>query len=663
MHLATSTESGRSSGPDKRVDERSTRELAHSASTGVLVLLCAVTWMLSHGYRGIFHDASLYTLQALAHSSPESLSQDVFLRLGSQDRYSIFSPLYATVSQGLGTESAAALLTLALQASLLTCAWLLARAVMSAPLALLGVSVLIAIPGDYGSDRVFTCIESFLTPRMAAEALVLGSLAAALNARTVLALVLVAVGALIHPIMASAGIAALLYLHFVIPHPRRALVLVATATLSLLVLAFALTAGIGGRFDDTWLALVKDRSPYLFLAHWTFDDWSRVSVTVATLTVGALTLPGGRGRSLCQTALVTTVGGLALTLVTCDLLHLILFTQLQPWRWQWLGTAVGALLLPQILGLRWQSGTAGRATMLLLVAAWVFGLDEFALVASAAAVLSASVAQRLTSREARFVLWGAVGMLAIAIAWRVATNLEFTDVHYLEASVPLWLRRAMSFAHDGTAPIALIALAWWLGRSDSRRPGLIVLAILATAACAVLVPLTWTSWTTPEYPRELVARFAAWRRIIPPGAEVFWPESPVSAWLLLDRPSYLSAIQTSGLVFSRDAALEMQRRADVLKPSLPPTLFLDWSSGGTGLRLSSEQLLGVCRLAAFEFLVTSADLNIAPAAFLRSNSGPASKGMRLYRCPLHPRESRTSRDFLIGRLPAGVYARAAAAST
>jgi hypothetical protein len=604
----------------------------------VVLLLCTVTWMLSHGYRGIFHDAGLYTLQALAHSSPESLSQDVFLRLGSQDRYSIFSPIYAALIHLVGTEYAAALLTLAFQASLLVCAWLLARAVMSIPLALLGMSVLIAIPGDYGADRVFTCIEPFLTPRMAAEALVLGSVAAALNSRTALALALVAAAALIHPIMACAGIAALLYLYSVNPHPRKAAASVAAAILVVLIVAYALPAGIGGRFDGAWLALVKDRSPYLFLAHWALDDWSRVGVTLATLTVGALTLPAGRMRSLCQTALATTMAGLGLTLIACDMLHLVLPTQLQPWRWQWLGTVVGALLLPQILCLQWQSGAAARATALLLLAAWIFGLDEFALVASAAAVLSASFAPRLTSREARLVLWGAVGMLAIAVVWRVATNLEFTEVHYLEASMPLWLRRAMSFSHDGTAPMALIALAWWLCRSANGRPSLIVLATLVTVACVALLPPTWVRWTSREFPPPLTAQFAPWRRIIPPEAEVLWPESPLSAWLLLDRPSYLSATQTSGLVFSRGAALEMQRRAQALSPILPPSLFLGWNTGGSGLALSSQQLLGICQLAAFDFLVTSADLKVPAAAFIPSQTGPASKGLRLYRCPVRPRE-------------------------
>jgi hypothetical protein len=599
----------------------------------VLLLLCAISWMLSHAYRGIFHDATLYTLQALAHSSPESLSQDVFLRFGSQDRYSIFSSLYAAVTQLLGMEPAAALLTLLLQASLICCAWFLARAVSAAPWALLGVAVLVAIPGDYGSDRVFTCLEPFLTPRMAAEALVLGGLAAAFSARTALAWMLIAAAALIHPIMASAGIAALLSVHFVIPHPRRALALAIPAILLLLVLAYSLPGGIGGRFDAAWLGLVKERSPYLFLAHWALDDWSRACVSLATLIVGTLTLPVGRARTVCQAALMTTLAGLGLTLIACDFLHLVLLTQLQPWRCQWLGTVAAALMLPLILGQQWQSGTAGRATVLLLVSAWVFAVDEFALIASLAAVLSAAGARRMTSRQGRLVFWGAVSMLAIATVWRVATNFEFTEIHYLEASVPLWLRRAMSFWRDGTAPVAVVALAWWLCQSARGRPGLMAFAALATAFCAALLPATWAQWTMREYPSQFAAQLAPWRRIIPPGTNVFWPESPASPWLLLDRPSYLSAIQTSGLVFSRDAAMELERRANALKPVLQPNLFLGWNGGGTALRLSSEQLLDVCRLGVFEFLVTVTDLNLPPAAFLPAQSGPASKGLRLYHCP------------------------------
>jgi hypothetical protein len=72
----------------------------------VLMLLGVTTWALSHAYAGIFHDAGLYTLQALARLSPESLSSDVFLKFGSQDRFTLFSPIYAATAHWLGVEPA-----------------------------------------------------------------------------------------------------------------------------------------------------------------------------------------------------------------------------------------------------------------------------------------------------------------------------------------------------------------------------------------------------------------------------------------------------------------------------------------------------------------------------------------------------------------------------
>src|ERR1700694_3272409 len=77
----------------------------------VLLLLCVIAWALSHGYRGIFHDAGLYTLQALARLAPAALGQDVFLRFGSQDRYTIFSPIYADFRRPKGMGAAAATLS------------------------------------------------------------------------------------------------------------------------------------------------------------------------------------------------------------------------------------------------------------------------------------------------------------------------------------------------------------------------------------------------------------------------------------------------------------------------------------------------------------------------------------------------------------------------
>jgi len=68
-----------------------------------------------------------------------------------------------------------------------------------------------------------------------------------------------------------------------------------------------------------------------------------------------------------------------------------------------------------------------------------------------------------------------------------------------------------------------------------------------------------------QFPPQQLARFGGFRERIPPGSNVFWPESPVAVWILLERPSYLSVIQTSGMVFSRPSALELERRADALR--------------------------------------------------------------------------------------------------
>jgi hypothetical protein len=622
----------------------------------VVGLLGIATWALSHSYRGIFHDAGLYTLQALAHLHPDSLQEDVFLKFGSQDGFTIFSPVYAFASRLLGVEPTAAILTLLLQWALLAGAWALARAVMPLSMAILGVAVLIAVPGDYGADRIFTCIEPFLTPRMAAEALVLASLAAALRQRRILSVALGIAAVVIHPIMAMAGACALVCLYLGKPKPLFTGVLALGGLTALALAAFVMPPGEWGRFDAGWLALVQNRSPYLFIAHWQLDDWSRAAVTLATLTVGLRVLPDHRARTLSLIALITVLTGLALTFIACDLLHLVLLTQLQPWRWQWLGTIVAAVLLPQMVCALWQNAPPENRTMerrttaLLLISAWVFASNPYALFASTAALATLVLLRKLKPGEARWVYFGACGLLVIAVVWRLGSDLEFTDAHYLDPNIPLWIRRASSFTHDGTAPIAAFSLAFWLARMQRGRAALLLLGGLAAAACATAFPQTWKSWTLREFSPQQVARFSGFRERIPPGSNVFWPESPVAVWVLLERPSYLSVIQTSGMVFSRRTAFELERRADALSGAINPRSFMSWAAG-SAMMLSQRQLKQTCETGAVEYLVTPSDLGVAPVAEVPATSGSASKNIRLYRCPVPP------------PAPAAAQALAAAAST
>jgi hypothetical protein len=580
--------------------------------------------MLVHPYEGIFHDANLYTLQALARLHPESLTQDVFLHFGSQDRFTLFSPLYAAAIRLLGVDHAAALLTWLSQLLLIGAAGWLARSLMPALLAWLGVALVIALPGDYGPDRIFACIEPFLTPRMGAEACTLAAVAAAFSGRRVWCLALLAAALLLHPVMGAAGVAVVFAAFVALPRPAWAAVLVKLGGIWLLLSAYALPAGEWGRLDADWFNLASQRSPYLFLSYWRLEDWSRAGIVLITLLAGSITLDSldSKARLLCRAAALTLIGGLVLTGLACDTWHLALFTQMQPWRWQWLAALAAALTLPLIFFRSWHSGTAGRITALLLLAGWVFGPGEVAIVASLCALLSLTFG-RLSSPELRLIFWGSCAMLGLALLWRVAANLEFTDVHYMDAALPLWLRRARSFAHDGIAPAVVIGVAAWI-LERPRPAGSWACAAFAVAAIGILLPSTWQAWNAAEFPQLEIERFAAWRQVIPNGEDVFWGESPLSSWVLLNRPNYISGLQTSGMIFSRAAALELQRRARTLSASIGLPTFLSWNGAGAHLSLSPAELQGICRVGAFAYLVTGADLGMQPVAELDK--------LKLYRC-------------------------------
>src|SRR5580658_565279 len=205
----------------------------------VLVALgCLVVafWLLLHPYRGLEHDSVLYAVLALSRLHPAALGHDLFVRYGTQDSFTIFSPLFAAEIRAVGLEPAAAIMTFITHVAFLGATWLLARRLMSPSLALLAVGLVVVVPSWYGSNSVFAYFEAFLTPRQSAEAFALAGLAAALGARQVLAGSCMLVAMLLHPIIAAAGVTAWIVLSAGMARPRLAMIITA-------VLAVALTAG------------------------------------------------------------------------------------------------------------------------------------------------------------------------------------------------------------------------------------------------------------------------------------------------------------------------------------------------------------------------------------------------------------------------------------
>src|SRR5262245_9578944 len=90
-------------GPPQTWLERVTRlvdELAGRRAS-LLALLLALN-ALARPYAGLVHDAQLYGLQVLNQLEPERYGDDLFLRFGSQDQYSLFSRALAPVVAFVG---------------------------------------------------------------------------------------------------------------------------------------------------------------------------------------------------------------------------------------------------------------------------------------------------------------------------------------------------------------------------------------------------------------------------------------------------------------------------------------------------------------------------------------------------------------------------------
>lgn len=582
-----------------------------------LGLLVLAAWMLEHPYRGLVHDSTTYSLVALARIHPDSLGGDLFLRYGSQDQYTIFTPVYAGAVRLLGLEPAAAVLTLLVQIAFFAAAGCLARRLMPTRQAFLAVGLLVALSCTYGADRIFSATEEFLTPRMLSEAFVLLGLLAALSDRFWVATACIVCAAVLHPIMAAAGIFLLFCLYLGARNPRLAVICVVAATVGIILVSFTISVAPLARFDPAWQHVLDDRFRFLFPSRWLSQDWGRLSVPCSVLVIGWVTHSEPLVRKICTAALITAVAGLVLTLLLSDTLHIQIATQMQMWRWAWLSNVLAVLMLPVIVAPKWAAGGAHRASCLLLAAAWICIEEPFALAVSTLATGCAWGASRVKARETqRMILLGSVGVLVITLLMFVGS---------VATEPGAWA--------DGSRFViaALLVLGWWAGERVNPRYA-VGLVLLSAGACAAAAPSAYQTWTYTQYPANERAAFASWRARIPPQASVLWPDVPMGAWYLLGRSDYWSVNQGVGSVFNRATALEALRRERVAGPLLAPGQQADHNSHASGTALTRVGLQMSCRSSDLEYVATWIDLGPTPFPAIAPVQGHPERLMRLYSC-------------------------------
>ena len=453
----------------------------------------AAIWLLTHEYVGLGGDGTLYTFMALNRATRGLFDTDLFLRYGSQDAYSIFSPIYGALIAAVGVLKANITLLVVAHLLWLTGAWLLTHRLLRGLVGHLAFLLVCAMPLTYGGASFLAAGEPFLTSRPFAEAFVLIALARLLSRAWITAAIALALAAAFHPLVALAGLgAAVVALAIRRPvwlwaAPVGAALLLGAAFVHVEPFSRALVT-----MDDAWFGAVKRYNSFVLITTWTGVDWARAVCAVTPCAVAALWTRGLR-RGVFAGAAVVCALALPITLIGGDVARDALIVQLQLWRTGWLCTVIQLPALV-VIWLRLRRRPMGRliaalaaapSLMLTLVfedAAWAPALI-ISLLGLVMAVLAKT--RRLPSLDPG---WERRCLIAIAIL--PAANIV------IQAALMGWLtifaiKLGLVLPNEPNflpARLALLAGAWTLTRRSPRQfsAGLAAVAVVFIAGA-----LTW----------------------------------------------------------------------------------------------------------------------------------------------------------------------------
>lgn len=559
------------------------RRLADQPVTLFLLLLALNG--LARPYWNCAHDARLYSLQVINQAEDGAFADDVFLRYGSQDQFSIFSRVVGPLAAAFGVRSTFFALYLLFNTYFIWGLFSLVRRLFADPV--ISTSALIfLVVGDlyYGGHGIFTVHEQFFTPRLVAVALVLHAFERLLAQRFFATFLLLALAMAVHPLMAFGGVLISVgYVAWLFLGPRIFLggvgVSLLAAMLVLLIPPVALK--LFGQIDDDWHEMVRLAVLYNYPDAWSGIDWINHVVAFGLGIAASVWLFRSdpvRAPFFVIATLVAAVG-LAMTTFASMSPYALLF-QGQPYRVEWVLKIVQIPLGFMVIA-RWGQATSLSAKFVTL------GLGAFFLVCSYApqevvlclfALPPAVYCWRFVDKPTRpdWWWWSALSaMLIAAAAWMVYrwgfiiaerdAILGYYDradfFRVLTQCVPpaLWLTGAVLLFSRFRTASALKAMRW------------------GCAVCALAIPsLVFGLDLSPQgrilatrhgadiaFAHEVIAKSSRDPRRVPTVYSSLGRAEMV--WLDLHATSYFDPVQTAGVMFNRNTAFELRRRIDLVR--------------------------------------------------------------------------------------------------
>ena len=548
------------------------RSIIASNTTLFLMLLTVNAWALP--YAGLVHDARLYGIQAVNRVEEGSFAGDLYLQFGSQDRYTLFSNVAAPLVQALGLKPAFFLIYLVSSAVFL---WGTQRLILvlceDRLLASLALFFLATTHMTFAGLENFYINENFVTPRLAANGLVLWALALVIERKSWNALALIVLALALHPLMACSGL-----LIFVVYVGSQRFTKWHALVLGLMLLAGgallcsdSLAGRLLGRMDVEWRDVVRRTSPYNFPADWAVEDWWHILAAFGiALAACSGPLQSPKSRRLLAAVAGIALAGVAINFIACQLTY-ALPIQGQGYRWLWplqyLQIPLGLLLISSW----WQQGVLATRTAAVVLAAYLGSIagdrSQFlALLPILAAFAVYCAAPPQNSRQRLGVVLSGLG-----VCWLLLYEYQALHDYWLKVGAGIDF---VEFVR--TAPTALLAFTRWIVAilgivglvrfCKSRRAMSYALAATAILLQTGYFAAAYAADSTKPAPGVAMVRDYLRDRGVSKNPTIYWPVGWVNhLWFDLHVDSYYEPMQIAGNAFSRENAMEGRRRGQLVK--------------------------------------------------------------------------------------------------
>ncbi|MDR3409064.1 MAG: hypothetical protein P4L68_11250 [Methylovirgula sp.] len=550
----------------RRVDGRLT--LVTGASQALLVL---AIWLFSRGYNGIRHDARIYIGRALADLEPNGVGRDALFAFDNQTHLTAYSLLTTPLVRLLGASVANIVITYATLSIWIAAATWLAWQVMPRRLIPAALICAATLPAFYGPFNIFSFAEPFAVPRGLAEAGVLFALAALLSEKRLLACGAILFALALHVPTALVG-AGVVFILLAVETPALWLAAIAFGAIAIMAALLQLGPfkGLLQSYDPVWLAINRERNPFLFESLWPAAAWSQAIVSGTTLAM-AIFLTQGRVRQVLIAAGAIALIGVGSAYVFGELPSNMLILQLQAWRALWLVKLLAILLIPYCASILWSDERVDSRLVVVLFACCWFFIDEFWLtLALSGTALLLLVRRRFGAADstAKILLpLAIISGLGVALVWvfgDILVELRLAGAT-LAAGLPLSAQESAPLLPTLGYFVAVAAIALSL---VSQRVAPSRQALIFASLAVIVMPLALFSAdhrdTTHRMTDAGAGRDTLAALLGPTPKGIAWIDEDIAPLFWVGRPSWVNGLQGTAGAFSRPLALQWDARSRLL---------------------------------------------------------------------------------------------------